>query len=315
MALCSVGGAAVFHRISPLVARCVHSRYTQSRGCGKLGAARRHNNDERKWQRVDTTPRKFNLAEGFRQTFQILPALNDAQRNDVYFIRHDVYARELGFEPVRADQRESDAYDSRSLHCLLRTANDPHRLVGCARLVLADPKQPDALLPLEIYCRDTLDRSVVDPAKLPRERMAEVSRLAVMADFRRRKGEQGREVSLQDGDFGDAQQSRFPYIPVSLYIGAVALAQRNGIEYLLTLTEPRLAQHFAKLGVNIVPIGAPVEHRGMRVPSLMRVSDIVSGLRLFVRPLWRTINEQIAAAYGDAPAAPTAPRASAKPGT
>ncbi|HSV54342.1 MAG TPA: PEP-CTERM/exosortase system-associated acyltransferase [Burkholderiaceae bacterium] len=253
---------------------------------------------------MSTTPKRFNLAEGFRQSFEILPALTDSLRNDVYFIRHDVYARELGFEPVREDQRETDAYDRRSLHCLLRTANEPRRLVGCARLVLADPAAPEALLPLEIYCRETLDRSVIDPSQLPRERMAEVSRLAVMADFRRRKGEQGREVSIQDGDFGDAQQSRFPYIPVSLYIGAVALAQRHGIEYLLTLTEPRLAQHFAKLGVNIVPIGAPVEHRGMRVPSLMRVSDIVSGLRLFVRPLWRTINEQIAAAYGDAPVKP-----------
>lgn len=250
------------------------------------------------------TPKKFNLAEGFRQSFEILPALNDTLRNDVYFIRHDVYARELGFEPVREDQRETDAYDGRSLHCLLRTAADPHRLVGCARLVMADPKSPESLLPLEIYCNETLDRSIVDPAQLPRGQMAEVSRLAVMSEFRRRKGEQGREVSIQDGDFGDAQQTRFPYIPVSLYIGAVALAQRNGIEYLLTLTEPRLAQHFAKLGVNIVPIGAPVEHRGMRVPSLMRVSDIVSGLRLFVRPLWKTINAQIAAAYGDPVAAP-----------
>lgn len=254
---------------------------------------------------MSTTPKKFNLAEGFQQSFQVMPALTEELRNDVYFIRHDVYARELGFEPVRADQRETDAYDARSLHCLLRTSGEPHRLVGCARLVMADRNAPEALLPLEIFCRDTLDRSVVDPAQLPRERMAEVSRLAVMADFRRRKGEQGREVSIQDGDFGNEQQARFPYIPVSLYIAAVALAQRQGIEYLLTLTEPRLAQHFAKLGVQIVPIGAPVEHRGLRVPSMMRVSEIVSGLRLFVRPLWRAINAQIAQAYGEPPPEPT----------
>lgn len=260
-----------------------------------------------KQPRVSTTPKRFNLAEGFQQSFEVLPALTEELRNDVYFIRHDVYARELGFEPVRADQRETDAYDARSLHCLLRTSAAPHRLVGCARLVMADRLAPEALLPLEIFCRDTLDRSVVDPAQLPRERMAEVSRLAVMSDFRRRKGEQGREVSIQEGDFGNEQQTRFPYIPVSLYIAAVALAQRQGIEYLLTLTEPRLAQHFAKLGVNIVPIGAPVEHRGLRVPSMMRVSDIVSGLRLFVRPLWRAINLQIAQAYGDPPPEPVRP--------
>src|SRR4051812_31130330 len=82
---------------------------------------------------MSSPPTRLNLAEGFQRYFQIAPALTDATRNDVYFIRHDVYARELGFEPVRPDQRETDAYDRHSVHCLLRTSQEPARLVGCAR--------------------------------------------------------------------------------------------------------------------------------------------------------------------------------------
>lgn len=239
---------------------------------------------------------RLNLGDGYKQYFEIAPALDPARINDVFFIRHDVYARELGFEPVREDQHETDKYDYRSQHCLVRSV-DGSRLAGCARLVLNDPANPDAPLPFEVTCRDTLDRSIIDPAKQPRASIAEVSRLAVMSEFRRRKGEQSGEATVSDQDFGDRGQPRFPYIPVSLYIGAVAMAKRQGIEILFTLTEPRLAEHFTKLGVNIIPIGGPVEHRGQRVPSMLLVNKVYQGLRLMVRPLWHTINEQIDAAY------------------
>lgn len=246
---------------------------------------------------MSDTPR-FNLGDGYKQYFEIAPALDAARVNDVFFIRHDVYARELGFEPVREDKRETDQYDYRSQHCLVRSS-DGTRLAGCARLILADPADLDAPFPFEVTCKNTLDRSIIDPAKQPRTRIAEVSRLAVMSEFRRRRGDQPSEATISEQDFGDRGQPRFPYIPVSLYIGALAMAKRQGIEILFTLTEPRLAEHFGKLGVNIIPIGGPVEHRGQRVPSMLHVNKVYPGLRLMVRPLWHTINEQIDAAYAN----------------
>lgn len=241
-----------------------------------------------------------NLGDGYKQYFEIAPALEEARINDVFFIRHDVYARELGFEPVREDQRETDKYDYRSLHCLVRSV-DATRLAGCARVVMTDPGDAAAPLPFEVTCRNTLDRSIIDPAKQPRQSIGEVSRLAVMSEFRRRKGEQHSEATISDQDFGDRNQPRFPYLPVSLYMGAVLMAQRQGIEILFTLTEPRLAEHFAKLGVNIIPIGGPVEHRGQRVPSMLRVSQVYPGLRMLIRPLWHVISAQMDAGYARHP--------------
>jgi N-acyl amino acid synthase of PEP-CTERM/exosortase system len=130
-----------------------------------------------------------NLGDSFQQYFEITPALSQDDREDVFRIRHEVYCRDLGWEPLRADGMETDAFDAQSVHCLLR-----HRgsgmLVGCTRLILADATQPQALLPFEESCAEVIDRRIADPAALPREQVAEVSRLAVMRDFRQRKGEQ-----------------------------------------------------------------------------------------------------------------------------
>lgn len=236
---------------------------------------------------------RFNLGHGFRKYFEIAAATNDDLRNDVFRIRHEVYCEELHFEPERPDRRETDRFDHHSLHCLIRTSTEPTQLVGCTRLVLADPSDPNAPLPFEQTCAHTLDRSIIDPEKLPRERIAEVSRLAVRATYRRRKGETQTPVAIHDEDFGNAERPRFPYIPIGLYLGAVALAARSGIDTLFVLTEPRLASHFSKLGVEIRQIGGPVEHRGTRVPSMMDVQSIIKGMRFIVKPIWRVVQEEI----------------------
>jgi N-acyl amino acid synthase of PEP-CTERM/exosortase system len=233
------------------------------------------------------------LGHSYRSYFAIGPAVDETSTNDAFYIRHDVYARELGFEPTRADQRETDKYDERSIHCVLRTSAMPSKLVGCARVVFAAKDDPAALLPFEVTCRAVLHRHVVDPESLPRDKIGEVSRLAVLSEFRRRKGESGVAAKIDGGDFGNDQQPRFPFIPVSLYMGAVMLAERQGIEYLFTLTEPRLAEHFAKLGVHITQIGDPIEHRGQRVPSMLTVHGMYENLRPLIKPLWHAIREQM----------------------
>ena len=81
---------------------------------------------------------------------------------------------------------------------------------------------------------------------------------------------------------------------VSLYLGIAAIAGLHGIESLFMLTEPRLAGHFAKLGVTVRQIGSPIEHRGLRIPSMMSVSQIVSGLDEITRPLYLEIMEEVA---------------------
>jgi N-acyl amino acid synthase of PEP-CTERM/exosortase system len=233
-----------------------------------------------------------NLGASFQRYFSVVPALTPELRDEAFRIRHRVYCEDLGFEPARPDRRESDQYDAHSLHCLVRSLKSGE-YVGCTRLVLSPPWAPNDPLPFERTCAAALDRSTVDPQALPRQRIAEVSRLAVVASFRNRRGEHRSPLPLDVQSFGDPAQPRFPYIPVALYLATTELAALNGIDTLFVLTEPRLAGHFAKLGVRVQQVGAPVEHRGIRVPSMLKVKEILRGLNFILRPLYEVIADEV----------------------
>lgn len=234
----------------------------------------------------------LNLGEGFRKYFEVVPALTPELRDHVYRIRHSVYCEELKFEAVRPDGRETDENDAHSIHCLLRSVNNGE-FVGCTRLILARPADPLYPLPFEKSCKATIDRNIIDPQILPRERIGEVSRLAVISKYRKRKGDIGHVDGISEDGFGDLKRPRFPYIPVGLYLGIIELALRHGVDTIFVLTEPRLAAHFGKLGVKVTQIGGAVEHRGKRVPSMMNAKGIIEGLNFVTRPLYKVIAAEV----------------------
>jgi N-acyl amino acid synthase of PEP-CTERM/exosortase system len=237
-------------------------------------------------------PDIFNLGKAFKQYFDIVPAFSDALKDEVYRIRHQVYCEELAFEPQRPDRREHDEFDAQSLHLLIRSVKIGE-FMGCTRLVLTRSDDRHNPLPFERACAATLDRSIVDPAKLPRERIAEFGRLAVLAQFRKRQGEEKHATGLIQ-TFGTLLRPRFPYILAGLYLGTIELARLNGIEPLFVLTEERLIRHLQRLGVKIQTIGGPIEHRGQRLPSMMSPSGIIKDLNFIVRPLYHTIAAEVA---------------------
>lgn len=244
---------------------------------------------------VDTAVSQTVLEPGtrFRQYFEIIPGIDDEVRDCVYRIRHEVFCEDLQFEPIRADGRESDEFDTHSVHCLMRRHDSTGDLVGCTRLVLAHLEGRDHSMPFEHTCAETVDWSLLDPYLRRRHEVAEVSRLAVRRKYRQRKNESRTPISLTTDDFGSPSQPRFPHIPVGLYLASIALARRYDLKTLFVLTEPRLAQHFARLGVMIRPIGGSVRHRGVRLPSVMQVQEVIAGLKPFMLPVWEAINEQI----------------------
>lgn len=240
---------------------------------------------------------RLDLGGTFKQLFEIYPALDAASIETVYRIRHDVYCRDLGWEPLRENQCESDEFDRHSIHCLLRRRDtaDP---VGCTRLILVRPEDPHYPLPFEDSCRETLDRTIVDPSGMARDNLCEVSRLAVLNTFRQRKGETSSPIAISDEDFAvRGSTSRFPFVPVSLYLGAAAIARHFNIENVFVLTEPRLASHFVRIGFDIKPVGGPIQHRGTRVPSLLSSSKVVQGLRPMIQPLYAVIEEAVEQAF------------------
>ena len=236
------------------------------------------------------------LGASFNEYFELVPAFDAATRAEVFRVRHEVYCRDLGWEPLREDGQERDAFDDQSLHCLLRRRGSGEP-VGCTRLILTAAAQPDALLPFERSCEQVLHRDRVDPAKLPRAQVTEISRLAVMRSFRQRKGESGAPVALADEDFQpQGGQMRFPFIPVGLYMGVAAMAIQLGCDFNFVLTEPRLAAHFERIGFDIECVGSAIEHHGERAPYLLYGPRALVKLRPLVRPLYDVIAADVARA-------------------
>ncbi len=243
---------------------------------------------------AETLPPGISIAsfsEGYRKFFEVVPATTDQLKWHSYHLRHEVYARELGWESTRADEIETDRYDRHAVHCLMR-AVATHRFVGCARLILSDPDNPDAPLPFETNCAKQLDVGIIDPARVDRSRIAEISRLAVVGQYRRRPGEAGHAFTIND-EFGIAPRIRLPYLTLGLYLALIAQARWHKIETVFLLAEPALARSIGHLGIEIRPIGAQVEHHGQRIPAMMDVEAAVTGMAPYIRPFFDTISAEI----------------------
>ncbi len=243
--------------------------------------------DDRQRRMEGVTLEAMSAGEGFDKYFEIVPAIDRQLMEAAFRIRHSVYCEDLGWEAPRASGMESDAYDPQSLHCLVRSRGSGE-YIGCVRLVLANPGDPQAPLPFERTCSEAIDRSVLDPAALPREKVAEVSRLAIVGQFRRRKGEERTPGTLQDSDFRAASRPRFPWPLIGLYMGVFAIAERQGLEKLFLLAEPRLLRHLNKIGILNRQIGGAVEHRGARMPAVMDVREVIANLDTLLRPVFET---------------------------
>lgn len=230
----------------------------------------------------------IDLPSQFATYFEIVRATSPELRDASFGIRHRVYCEELGFESLRADAMERDEYDADAEHILIRSKR-ALAFVGCARIVRPVPTAH--ALPVERAGAWSATRPL--HASDGRPHVAELSRLAVVGEFRRRKGEQDSPVNLAEADFGTQWQPRFPHIPVGLYLGGLALAARERIATLVVLTEERLARHFGRMGVYLERCGEPVEFHGLRVPYTMDVNATIERLPSNVRGLYDRIGADL----------------------
>jgi N-acyl amino acid synthase of PEP-CTERM/exosortase system len=99
-------------------------------------------------------------------------------------LRYRVYCEERRWEPAARfpDRVESDAFDDRATHLLLRD-RATGEATACVRLVLCDATDPAAPFPFEVSAAGHLDPD--GPlARTPRTSIGEASRFAVAPEHR-----------------------------------------------------------------------------------------------------------------------------------
>jgi len=202
---------------------------------------------------------------------------NDDVLNDTFRMRYEVYAEEFGFEKKEdhPDGLETDDYENNSLHfaCL----NETDSVVGTIRLVLDSEKG----FPIEHAVETKFIGEKPDRGKI-----AEISRLTISKDLRRRAedGIHGVESYItkkeggilpDNGIIPDEMKGRKnPIIVLGLYQIMYHESKRRGITHWYLITEEKLFFALKKYGFLFHQIGEPVFYHGWRIPYLGIVEEI-----------------------------------------
>lgn len=217
-----------------------------------------------------------NIIDVFNEYFEMIPAVADDLKSEVYNLRYQVYCIENEFlnSEHYPDDLEFDDYDQQSIHYLIR-----HRKSGdyaaTTRLVLPDTNDPEKLFPLELHC-EIDNAAVMQP--INRKHLAEVSRFCVSKAFKKRKNE-AHTLTGTDADWQDHftldERRTFPHITLALIACCIKASHENDIHYFYATMEPSLIRFLSALGINFIKIGPLVDYHGKRLPAVIKITDML----------------------------------------
>lgn len=213
-----------------------------------------------------------NLETVYRALLQAEPASDELARLEAFKLRYQIYCLERGYEdPARfPDGREQDHFDGRARHVLVSARHD-RRPLGTSRLVL-DDGSPGSL-PIEQHGSVSIARQLARAREHGGAQLAEVSRLAVTREL----PSATQELGLVDENI-ERLQLRQAHVTMGLVALLFHQSWKADVTHWVALMAPALLRVMARIGLHLYPIGAVVEHRGLRQPVMARVDDLWAGV-------------------------------------
>ena len=235
----------------------------------------------------------MNIAEHFTQFLKPEVAINDELRDEVFRIRHNVYCEELAFEKVKDEGKEHDEFDGQSTFSMIK--HKPSNIYTSCVRVVKSANQSEAL-PIEKYCIEAIQNKELHPSNFPRHEIAEISRLAVKAEFRRRKTDKfkGSAIgAISESSYSETELRCFPFIAIGLYMAAATMCIETGVKHIYVMMEPRLARSMKFVGINFVQLGDPIDYHGLRAPYYISPSIFLENLSPGFKCLYEKISQDI----------------------
>ncbi len=237
------------------------------------------------------------LLTSFNEFFQVLPATTAELKEEVFRLRYEVICEELGMPGYESwrfpDGKETDEYDYRSVHCILRHLKSG-QTAGALRLILPDPENHKLLFPIEKHAGHLLDLGKTNIDEWPpRQQVAEVSRFIIAKRFRSRCG---------DGDYAfgpvtypkhpDSQGRRhFPNPVLGLLVSLIKLSAENKIRYWYMIMEPTLNRLLRRFSFNSAPIGPIIQYHGRRKPYLGDAAELMNRVYKNHHEIWQLLSD------------------------
>jgi N-acyl amino acid synthase of PEP-CTERM/exosortase system len=187
------------------------------------------------------------------------------------------------------DGLEGDAFDDRSVHSLLvhRETLTP---AGTVRMVFPESGADNGHLPLDYVCTDPV---IYDNSRLPRQNLVEISRFAVAKRFRLRHQSSLNANRCKSRALNDRVPDRrvIPHLCLGLIEALVDNSARRGVTHWCAAMEPSLLRLLSRLGIHFHPLGAIVDHHGLRQPCYTEVDSMLRRTKRERPDVWALITD------------------------
>lgn len=237
-----------------------------------------------------------NVSALFKSVFNVQLATSPKAIDEVFKLRYQVYCIDRPFEDSTcfADKRERDAYDPQSAHALIR-----HRItedsVAAVRLVMADTNLKKADFPMETPCLHLMDKYAREAFKgTCRKQIAEISRMAVSREFRRRLNENISVTGISEqAHYSDSENGRraMPYICLGLFSAILRMSIKHGITHWMAVLEPALLRLLKRFGVEFDHVGPVLEYHGRRQPVFTDAESLIRRAKRLRPDVWSLVTD------------------------
>jgi len=230
------------------------------------------------------------LLGAFREYFEIIPADTPTLLKESFRLRYQVYCEECrfpGFDAANyADELESDGYDERSVHSLLRHYGTGV-WAGTVRLILAHPSDPEAPFPIEVSTWKQFGGHPWEVRWAERRALAEVSRLILSQRFRACRGER----QWPDGVSRASRRVRPHAAILGLIKACVLMCWERQTRYCYCAMEPRLAERLKRFGLTFQPISPVLNHHGLVRAYLGHLPELLEGVYERFPEVWALLTD------------------------
>ncbi len=230
-------------------------------------------------------------------SFTIIRADTDEQKDKAYALRYDVFCRENGFiDPARyPDERERDEFDERAVHHLL-IHKETGKVAGTVRVLLPDERRPLTSFELQKLCDHPLLQ--IENRALG---LAEISRLCMARDYRRRPRDGHVLPSYYEQEWGDADKPstamrffrrRIPYAPLGLMMAAYETVLGAGLLDVVSSVEPGQFRTMKRIGLSYRVLGPRLNHQGSQQPFIYNLKTTLDTVAAENPECWELLSDR-----------------------
>ena len=220
----------------------------------------------------------------YNEFFEVFLADSEQARNVNFRLRYQVYCLETGYEDPAAfpNKIESDEFDAKSAHFIVR-ARATGNWIAAMRLVIG----PLADLPISKFTALDYEQLLLHTQTQSLSEFgmcAEVSRLCVVSQYRRRTHERNVPHQIpwnpdEEDEKSATERRKAPWLMLALLHSARIYSEEQNIPFWFFLTTSALARIIKGLGMKLDQTGVPCEHRGTRYPYVANMPGNFDQLR------------------------------------